>query len=519
MKKKVFFIFLVMVLAVGLLAGCRPATQPTETPKEEKVLIVALDGAILTLDPAMHRDRRTETVVRNMFDGLVTRTTDMEVVPELAESWDIVSPTEYVFNLRRGVTFHNGDPFNADDVVFTFERILTEGAISGQSSPRKGLLGPLAKVEKIDDYKVKFTLNNPWPVFLKMLPHQQIVPKKYIEQNGDAYFAENPIGTGPFKFQGGNINEQVIMERFDNYYGGSHLIPPVGPARVDRAIFRIVPESATRVALLRAGDVHIIQNVPAHMVPQLKGDSGVSVKTTTGTTLFYGSLNTKMKPFNDIRVRQAIALAVDYEGIVKGIYGDYAVYKAGPIIKGAFGKNTTLQPYGFNQEKARELLKEAGFEKGLALVIDCEDGMKDEAEAIAAQLRQVGIEATVRTWEWGVLRPLLVEGSRGMLLSDFGNASMDPFDLLNPVFMTGGRANYTHYSNPVLDQLLQDAAVEMDAAKREAMYKQAEQVIHEEYLWVFNYNRLVIEASSAKVENWKPSPDGRINLHDVGLKD
>ena len=139
---------------------------------------------ILTLDPGAYRDRDTETVIRNIFDGLVTRTWDGEVVPEIAESWTVPSGDVYIFKIREGVKFHNGEPLDADDVVFTFRRILEDGAIAGQSSPRKGLLGPLEKVEKVDQYTVKFTLANPFPIFPQALVHFQIVPKDYIEEVG-----------------------------------------------------------------------------------------------------------------------------------------------------------------------------------------------------------------------------------------------------------------------------------------------------------------------------------------------
>ena len=154
--------------------------------KKGDTIVVGMNvNAFVTLDPAMHRDRDTETVIRNMFDGLVTRTNGADVVPELAEGWEEVSPTTYVFTLRPNVKFHNGDPLTADDVVFTFERVLTAGAVGGQSSPRKGLLGPLQKVEKMGERKVKFELANPFPPFMQALVHFQIVPQKYVKEVGD----------------------------------------------------------------------------------------------------------------------------------------------------------------------------------------------------------------------------------------------------------------------------------------------------------------------------------------------
>ena len=319
-------------------------------------------NAFVTLDPAMHRDRDTETVIRNMFDGLVTRTNGSEVVPELAEGWEEVNPTTYVFTLRPNVKFHNGDPLTADDVVFTFARILTEGGVGGQSSPRKGLLGPLQKVEKVGDLKVKFVLANPFPPFLQALVHFQIVPEKYIKTVGDAAFAEKPIGTGPFKFVKGRLDAEIVMERFEQYYGGSPKLPPVGPARVKQAVFRTMPEPSTRVAALLAGEVTIIQAIPADLVDRLKKSTQVQVKTVEGTRSYQIELNNRKPPFDDVRVRQAVNMAVNWDNILKNIYLGYATRLPTCFLPSGFGYDPNLKPYPYDPEKAKALLEAAGYE-------------------------------------------------------------------------------------------------------------------------------------------------------------
>jgi peptide/nickel transport system substrate-binding protein len=326
------------------------------------VITVALNtNSIITLDPAMHRDRKTETVIRNIFDGLVTRTTKDRVVPELASGWQQTSPTTYEFKLLRGVVFHNGDPFTADDVVFTFTRVLREGAIAGQSSPRRGLLGPLQRVEKIDDYTVRFVLENPFPAFLQALVHFQIVPKRYIEQVGDKTFAERPVGTGPFQFVGGTLDSRIILQRFPRYYGGSPAIPPVGVAPAAGAIFRMIPEPSTRVAALKAGEVHIIEEVPVDLLPDLERDPNVYVKTTQGTRVYAVELNNARPPFNDPRVRRALNYAVNWDSILKAIYKGYAHRVATAFLPSGFGFNPNIRPYPYDPNRAKQLLREAGY--------------------------------------------------------------------------------------------------------------------------------------------------------------
>lgn len=325
-------------------------------------LVVAMNAdSIPTLDPAMHRLRYAETVIRNIFDGLVTRTTADKVVPEIAERWTQVSPTVWDFKIRKGVTFHNGDPLTVQDVLFTFDRVLREGAIGGKSSPRKGLLGPLAKVEAISPDTVRFTLAKPFPPFLQAVVHFQIVPKGYIGKVGDAAFAEQPVGAGPFRFVGGKLDSQIVLERFDGYYGGSPAIPPVGPARLKGAVFRMIPEPSTRVAALKAGEVHIIQSVPLDLVPDLEKDPRVTLKTAEGTRVYAVELNTAKPPFNDVRVRRAMNHAINWGQILKTIYRGYGTRLATTFLPSGFGFDPAVRTYPYNPAKARALLKQAGY--------------------------------------------------------------------------------------------------------------------------------------------------------------
>lgn len=316
---------------------------------------------IITLDPAMHRERDTETVIRNIFDGLVTRTWDGKVVPEIAESWTTPNDKTYEFKIRQGITFSNGEKLDADDVVFTFDRIMKEGAIGGQSSPRKGLLGPVEKVEKVDAHTVRFTLTNPFPVFLQALVQFQVVPMDYIKRVGDQKFAENPVGAGPFKYKEGRLDDQIVLERFDNYYGGSPDLKPVGPAQVKRVIFRMMPDPAIRIAALKAGEVQIIQQVPPDMAADLAKDSKVQVKKVEGTRVYAIELNNASAPFNDVRVRTAMNYAVNWDEILKTIYGGGASRLATAFLPSGFGFDQNLKPFPYDPKKAKELLKDAGY--------------------------------------------------------------------------------------------------------------------------------------------------------------
>ncbi|HED24493.1 MAG TPA: ABC transporter substrate-binding protein [Firmicutes bacterium] len=528
---QIIALLLVLLFCVSPLTGCETSEEPVvdgdeevdETEDEETgvdedyTLVIGLAQTILTLDPANHRDRVTETVIRNIYDGLVTRTPDGVVVPEIAESWENPEPTIWEFKIRDGVKFHDGSDLTIEDVVFTFNRVIQEGAMEGETSPRKGLLGPVVEVEAVGDDTIRFILEEPWPILLAMLPHQQIVSKAYLEEVGSD-IATSPMGTGPFKFVEGSIDERIVLERFEDYYGGSPEIPPVGPAPAARVIFEFMPEVSTRVAAIQGGDVHIIHNVPPDMVSTLEADPNVVVKTVDGTRMHMFEMNCDMAPFDDVRVRQAINYAIDMDAIVDNVLLGYGTTVAGPLLPHGFAVHPDLQPYGYDPEKAKELLTEAGYGDGFELVIDTEDVLKDVAYAAASMLQDIGIEASVRIWDWGVLRDQLIEGERMMCFGNWGNSTLDPSDLLVPKLRSNDRGNYSQYANPELDALLDAAEIAVDRDEREELYHQAQEIIYNDAPWVFGYVGLEIEACRANVVNWEPSTDSRINLHDVALE-
>lgn len=528
-KKFVLCSVLVLVL-LGFLVACGGGSdgdseqEDVNDPNAERrggTLIVGMASvSIVTLDPAAYSDRATETVVRNMFDGLVTRTTANQVVPELAKSYEWVDDTTVEFVLQQGVKFHNGEDLTADDVVFTFERILNQDI----GAQRRGFVQEVTSVEKVDDYTVRFHLNAPWPVFEQMLVHNQIVPQDYLTEVGDEAFAQNPVGCGPFKFVEGKLDDQIVLERFDDYYGGAVQLPPVGSAFLDRVIFRMIPETSTRVAALLAGDVHIIESVPSYMVAQLVGKDDVTIKTTNGTRPQFMDLNVTLPPLDDARVRQALNYAVDAETILAKVVGGYGILLPGPLSPANLYADPSLKPYGYDPEKATLLLAEAGYTpEEISLVIDAYGPYVEIAEAVAGQLRTLGMQVDVRTWEYQVVKPLLLNCERHAFLRDWGDSAFDPVGYIEAKWQTmeagtpAGRGNFACYSNPQVDELIEAGASAADPERRRQIYDEVQRLIYTDAPAVFLYVPQEIEAASSMVQDWEPSPDSRINLHDVWL--
>jgi len=537
LSRRTFLRLAGMAAAGAALAGCgqlAPTAVERTTVLEEAVtpasvswqggtLIVGMAAtSVVTLDPAAYSDRATETVIRNIFDGLVTRTNDNQVVLELAKDFRWVDGKTIEFDLKPGVQFHNGEDLTAEDAVFTFERILNQDV----GAQRRGFVQEVGSVEAVDDWTVRFHLKGPWPVFLQMLVHNQIVPKDYLTQVGDAEFARKPIGSGPFKFVEGNLDEQIVLERFDDYYGGAEVLPPVRPADLERVIFRMMPDASARVDALLAGEVHIIQNVPSYMVPQLIGNPDITIKTTVGTRPKFMDLNVTVSPFDDVRVRQALNYAVDVDKILFKVASGYGMILPGPLSPANLYADPDLAPYGYDLNKAKALLDEAGYgPEDISFVIDTYGPYVEIAEAVAEQLQGLGMDVTVRTDEYNALKPLLLNCERQAFLRDWGDSAFDPVGYVEAKWQThaegtaAGRGNYACYSSPKVDALIEAGASEPDPERRWETYYEMQRLIREDAPAVFLYVPQEIEAASARVHNWEPSPDSRINLHDVWLSE
>ncbi len=546
---RLFALLLVMGLLVAACAPAAPApvsapaadsSQPAApAPAGAQTIVVALAGAPTTLDPADHRSRLSETVIRNMFDGLVTRDTTNGVHLELAESAELIDPQTWEFKLRHGVKFHDGSEMTADDVVFTFNRIIQENMIEypePHTSPRKGLIAPLASVEKVDDYTVRFNLSAPWPPAMQLFVHQQIVPKAYLEAVGTQGFVEKPVGAGPFKFVEGQLDDQIVMERFDEYWGGAPTLPPVGPACVARAVFRVIPEASTRVAALLAGEVHIIQAVPPELIATLEAAEGVVVKTAAGTQPKWMEMNVNQPPFDNKLVRQALNHLIDKELLVEALYDGRAVVLPGVLSPYNNFADNSLTPYAYDPETALSMLAEAGIVDSdgdgrlewngapWSFVVDSLDEHRTLAEAVVAQLQGAGIDASLRLWEYSVVKPLLDAGERTAYLDDWGDSAFDPVGHMEAKWhgvepgSPYGRGNFSGYNNPRVNELIKAGEIETDEAQRRAIYNEAQAILYDEAPAIFLILPEEVEASRANVTNWEPASDSRINLHDVCLE-
>lgn len=477
---------------------------------------IGLDRPVTTLDPAMHRSRTVQAVVRNIFDGLTTRTNDMRVVPQLAESWEALDELTWRFAIRKGVRFHDGSECTAEDVKFSLDRIIKPGAVGGRSSPRKGLLGPVSEIEVVGKHEALIHTKHPFPILGEMLTFQEIVPAGHVRTVGDAKFAESPMGTGPFRFVEWRKGERIVLERFDDYFGDSPEIPPVGPAKLERVVFQPIPEVATRIASLLSGEADIIQEVPPHSVDSIEGQSGAAVKACSGTRTHFVGLNCRVPPFNDRRVRLAARCAINFERIVNKVLSGYGTVLRGPLVPEAFAYHAELSGPGYNPARSRSLLRQARRLQ-TKVELDTENSDKELAEAIAAQFREAGFKARVRVWKWDLLQPRLAKQQRQMFLTHWGNASLDPMGILVPLFQTGERGNYFGYSRAEVDRLLLRATTSFDSDVRRDCFQRVQEILNEDIPGIFGIAKKELYGVSSRVHDWSPRPDGMLPMHDVSI--
>jgi peptide/nickel transport system substrate-binding protein len=480
------------MLAALLLALC-PAAHAAD-PKDE--LRVAIPWTPENLDPTMNLSSIRAQVGVSIFDSLVGRNAENRIVPELAESWKLLDDTTWQFRLRKGVVFHNGEPFNAEAVRFTVQRVLDPN----QKSPNRANIAEVSKVEVVDEFTVKLVTRQAYAPFLNRLIDFPIVPPRYTAEKGDQGLALRPVGTGPFKFVELVKDDRLVVEAFDRHWRGA--------PRIRRITFRPVPEPFTRVAALRSGELDLITNLPPSLARELERVPGIKVQRVPSTWMIYLGLNALTKPLSDLRVRQALNYASDVDAIIKTVLEGNGRRTPGPLTPHMFGYDPGVKGYPYDPAKARRLLAEAGYPDGLEITLDSPEGRyqgdKEIAEALAGQWQKAGFKPRVQVAEWGsYFKRYLGRQFSDAYLLGLGGPMQDGDELYNLV-SSKGRGLY--YKNEKVDMLFDAGRSTMDPARRRKIYGDLAKAMVEDATWVFLMQQVDIYAMRDRVE-WTPRPD------------
>lgn len=452
----------------------------------------------------------------NIFDGLTYRGPDMKLVPALATEWEVLDDGRRIrFQLREGVTFHNGEPFNADAVKFTFDRLLGD---EGAKGPQRSNYVSIESVEIIDDYTVDMHLTDADPVLLTKLAGYgaMIVPPNYINEVGDEEFNLKPVGTGPFRVTAYEPKVSLKMEAYDGFWGDK--------AKLSELEYRFITEPATAVAELQAGRVDLVipPTIPISMIPTIEADPNLDIVTTPGPTVYSLRYNTRDGITADERVRKAMIMAVDRDTIVSEILGGQAEVIAS--LQGAlsFGYDPDLKPLPFDTEGALNLLTEAGVQPGTAVQIDIRGNdatFGEVTQAVAAYLSTVGINATIQPYETNtLLNDIIPQGKTGaMFQQSWGGWTFDYDNTAYSMYHTGEKWN-PYDSDPELDALLESQRHLTDTAERERILREVAQYAYDRALEMPLYNLNAIYGINKRVKGFEPAPDSRLRLNNVEVE-
>lgn len=538
MKKKIS-LMLAAALTAGLaLTGCggsktsdttdNTAGAESESTAETKgvdvdttgYLIAALNADIQTAD--VQKTSKDYEVPFNIFDRLVDVEVDADgnskIVPSLAESWEISDDgLEYTFHLRQGVKFHNGNDFTAEDVAYTFHRMLTvEGGVNtefidqikGADELLAGETDTLEGVEVVDDYTIKVTLKEPFAGFLASIssPGVSIYDSEATEAAGDQ-FGMDPavtVGTGPFEFASWSFNNQLVLTRNEDYWKGASGLPGV--------VIKIIPDTETQSMMFESGELDILDlDYAADSVDRFTETYPDQIVQGPRVGIVYFTMNFNKEPFQDVRVRKAVQMSIDRQAILDALYGGRGQVEQGIFPHGLIGFNPDQEEIKYDPEAAKALLAEAGYADGFDMEIAADSSASDTMtmalEIVSDQLAEVGIRAEIKNYDESTWLETRKSGELGSFMSTWSADYNDPDNFIYTFFGNEEktRIRSINYPDTEVMERVAKARTIVNEDERLAEYKALEEkIIHEDAAWVPMFSRLHLFAVSKRVQGFAP---------------
>lgn len=514
-----------LALAVSaLLVGCSTGSTGGTTSGN---LTVGYEADATSLDAAQPTDINTMQVLTQMYDTLVQWGTDKNLQPGLATDWKTSSDgLTYTFNLRSGVKFANGDPLTADDVAFTFDRMLDQNSPGYQYGPfpfGAFFFGAIKQSKAVSPTQVELSLSSPDAGFLASLTviTAGIVDKKAALAAGKD-FANTGMGSGPFMLDKWTRGQQLVLKVNPNYWGPKPKLSSI--------TWLPIVQPNQRSVELKSGDINLALNPTPATLADLKSQ-GFTVNMAAGPHIWWVGVNISKPPFNKVGVRQAMNYAIDRNAIVKGILYDTGVAANQPLAPGQVGFNANVDNYDYNPTKAKQLLAAAGYPNGFTttmLVPTSGSGMQEPqamGTAIQGYLKAIGITVNIQEIEWGTFLNKIGQGAQkanmDMWELSWMDSAVDPWLVLNPLLVKGSWPpgyNTGFYENPEVDRLLTEGLAEQDPQKRDQLYQQAEALINKDAAWIFVDHAKEVVVTDKSVQNFALNPvfPFLIHLRDVG---
>jgi len=468
-------------------------------------IVIALQGEPTTLDAQFADDGNMRVVTDNIFDKLLTLDgKTLQPTPCLALEWEQINDITWEFKLRENVKFHNGETFTAEDAVYSIKRII-DPAFKSQIA---GNFTTIKDAKIVDPNTIMIITDGPDPILPKRLTFLDIVNKEYYESGADNIINTEPVGTGPYKIGRWERGRDITIELFEDYWGQKPTIQAV--------TYRFIQENSTRLAALRAGEIDLAVNMLPEYLDQLP-----AYKTANSIEFYFLRFNTLRGIMQNKLIRQAINYAVDREALAEELFLEFAVPAKGQLAKEAyFGYSKKVEGYPYDPEKAKALLREAGY-NGEVVQLISERGrwLKDGeiSEAVASMISDVGvnIKLTFLSWQQWLDTLFNSEKAPDIMFSSNGNDLFDMDRFYQALIKTGGPQST--YANPEIDRKIDMARNEMNPIKRQEIYEELALLVHEDPFGVPLINLKSIWGISKNLE-WEPREDGRMLISEMRLK-
>lgn len=466
MKKKilVFILVVLVLLNLSVLVAASPAAN-----KDDGVLIVAVPDAPSYMDPQVQASIGTYRVTTQIFDRLVSLDHEMNLIPGLAESWEVENDTTTIFHLRKGVKFHNGEEMTSEDVKYSLERCIAASGVNYNY-----LI--IDEIQIIDDYTIKIITKEPFNALLYRLTLDaaSIISKK--ADTSPEEFNKHPIGAGPFKFVSWEMGGDVVLEANQDYYKGA--------PKIEKLIFRQIPEALNRSIGLETGEIDLAYDLAITDLEMLKNNEDITVKNVPSTTVWYLGFNVQKEPLDNTLVRQAVAYGLNTQDVIDIVYNGVASPTHNTMLTpGLFGYEPDTIQYDYNVDKAKEILAEAGYPNGFSTTLWCSDSqvMRDIAVVVQEQLRMIGITAEIKTVEAGNYYAATGAGEQDMFI--LSKTSIDPDSMLRAMYHTdafGLSGNRSFWAAAEVDEKLNQASVTTDQEEAKKLYKEVQTIVAEQ---------------------------------------
>lgn len=487
--------------------GAEGGGQGSGSGDADQEIIYAATSDVVGLSPTLTNDSVSSNVIEQVYEKLFVRNPEtMEIEPKLAESYETPDDLTWVIKLKEDVTFHDGTPFNAEAVKYSFDKLRDPET----AAPRASLLEPVDEVNVLEEYTVEIKTKYPYGPLLAALSHANaaiISPTADEKQD----LMQDPVGTGPFKFVSWNTGDEVVLEKNEDYWAGA-------PA-LDKVTLKVVPEISTAISMLQTGEVSFIDGLPSEQISRIESLENVDIIKKEGTPVYYLTFNHSLERNKDPEFRKAVASAIDRDAFVEklnglGIRNDSIL---GPQVFG-YDEEASNAGTAYDVEAAKKLVEENGYDsEPIKLLTANRDNFVLMAEIVQAQLTEAGFNVEIETMEWATFLDTARTGAYDMTFLSWSNVTGDGSEMFYPNFHSDnvGNSNRAQYSNPEFDKLVEESRTTIEENERKEILNEANLAMLEDNAAIVMYHGIVTAATDQSIKGLQLDPNGQWNLYNV----